>query len=67
MAKVFIDHISIVCKDLEKAVADWTDILAVLSPGHTMQLTRGEGVDAGTAMVWSTFQNPDPEGVSIQL
>lgn len=67
MAKVFIDHISIVCHDLEKAIADWTDILDVLSPGHTIQLTRGHGVDAGTPMVWATFQNPDPEGVSIQL
>jgi methylmalonyl-CoA/ethylmalonyl-CoA epimerase len=55
--------------DLEKAIADWTDILNVLSPGHTMQLTRGEGADVvdGTPMVWATFQNPDPYGVSIQL
>jgi methylmalonyl-CoA/ethylmalonyl-CoA epimerase len=55
--------------DLEKAIADWTDILDVLSPGHTIQLTRGEGADVvdGTPMVWATFQNPDPYGVSIQL
>lgn len=67
MTKVFIDHISLVVKDLELAVKDWTDILGVLSPGHTMQITTGDGIDAGTPMVWATFQNPDSEGVSIQL
>lgn len=67
MARVFIDHISLCVSDLEKAVADWTDLLGVLSPGHTIQVTRGSGTDAGTYMEWATFQNPDPEGVSIQI
>lgn len=69
MTRVHIDHVSMCVWDLEKAIADWTDILAVLSPQHTLQLTRGDGADAvdGTPMVWATFQNPDPTGISIQL
>lgn len=67
MARVHIDHISLVVNDLQKAVADWRDILDVLSPGHTIQVTWGSGTDAGTPMEWATFQNPDPEGVSIQI
>lgn len=67
MARIFIDHISLVVNDLERAIGDWRDILNVLSPGHTIQVTRGEGTDAGTHMLWATFQNPDPQGVSIQL
>lgn len=67
MAQVFIDHVSMCVYDLEQAIADWTDILNVLSPEHTLQLTRGEGTADGTPMVWATFQNPDPTGVSIQL
>jgi methylmalonyl-CoA/ethylmalonyl-CoA epimerase len=53
--------------DLEKAIADWTDLLQVLSPGHLPGLTRGGGEGDGVPMVWATFQNPDPYGVSIQL
>lgn len=53
--------------DLEKAIADWTDILSVLSPEHAARLTRGGGTADGVTMVWATFQNPDPAGVSIQL
>ena len=43
--------------------------MGVLSPEHTMSVTRGEGKDDvdGTPMEWVTFQNPDPTGVSIQL
>lgn len=56
-------------RDLNVAIADWTQILAVLSPSHLIKVTRGEGADhrEGTPMVWATFQNPDPAGVSIQL
>ncbi len=53
--------------DLDKAIADWTDILSVLSPEHAMRLTRGGGEGDGVPMIWATFQNPDPEGCSIQL
>ena len=67
MPSVFIDHVSMCVHDLDIAIADWTDILKVLSPGHLMQLTRGEGTGNGTPMVWATFQNPEPTGVSIQL
>ncbi len=69
MARVHIDHVSMCVWDLEVAIADWTDILDVLSPAHTIQVTRGHGADEidGTPMVWATFQNPDPYGVSIQL
>ena len=69
MARVHIDHVSMCVWDLELAIADWTDILEVLSPGHTTQLTRGQGADVidGTPMIWATFQNPDPYGCSIQL
>ena len=67
MPNVHIDHVAFCVYDLEKAIADWTDILNVLTPGHTMQLTRGEGEENGTPMVWATFQNPDPCGISIQL
>jgi methylmalonyl-CoA/ethylmalonyl-CoA epimerase len=69
MPRVHIDHISMCVHDLEQAIADWHDLLGVLSPEHTVQVTRGEGADVldGTPMVWATFQNPDPYGVSIQL
>lgn len=67
--RIHLDHISLLVKDLDKAIADWSEILEVLSPGHNMQITRGEGKDDvdGTPMCWATFQNPDPTGVSIQL
>lgn len=67
MARVYIDHISLVVQDLQKAVADWRDILNVVSPGHTIQITWGSGVTNGTLIEWATFQNPDPEGVSLQV
>lgn len=69
MPRVHIDHVAMCVWDLDQAIADWTDILQVLSPDHAMQLTRGEGADVvdGTPMIWATFQNPDPTGVSIQL
>ena len=57
------------CRDLDKARADWSDLLGVLSPGHLDQVTEGEGADVqeGVRMRWCTFQNPNPTGVSIQL
>lgn len=67
MPNVHIDHIAMCVRDLEGAIADWRDILEVLAPGHAEWLTRGHGTGDGTAMVWATFQNPDPTGVSIQL
>lgn len=67
MPAVHIDHVAMCVYDLEQAIADWRQILGVLTPGHTQQLTRGEGTADGTPMVWATFQNPDPTGVSIQL
>ena len=69
MPDVTIDHISMCVRDLEKAVSDWAEILKVLSPAHLVKVTRGHGADLreGTPMIWATFQNPDPRGVSIQL
>jgi methylmalonyl-CoA/ethylmalonyl-CoA epimerase len=67
MPRVHIDHISMCVWDLEKAIADWRDILQVLSPEHASRLTTGGGTGDGVAMDWATFQNPDPYGVSIQL
>lgn len=67
MPRVHIDHVSMCVWDLDTAISDWTDILRVLSPEHTLQVTRGEGDGDGTPMIWATFQNPDPQGVSIQL
>jgi methylmalonyl-CoA/ethylmalonyl-CoA epimerase len=67
MPNVFIDHISMCVWDLEKAIADWTDILRVLSPDHLATLTHGGGSGDGVPMVWATFQNPNPYGVSVQL
>lgn len=69
MASVHIDHIAMCVHDLDAAIADWQELLSVLSPGHTAHLTRGHGADVadGTPMIWATFQNPDPTGVSIQL
>jgi len=67
MARVHIDHVSMCVHDLDQAIADWADILRVLAPGHESRLTRGEGNGDGVPMVWATFQNPEPEGVSIQL
>lgn len=66
---IHLDHVSLLVKDLDQAEADWSRILEALSPGHTAQITRGEGLDEtdGTPMRWLTFQNPDPRGVSIQL
>jgi methylmalonyl-CoA/ethylmalonyl-CoA epimerase len=67
MARIHIDHVSMCVWDLEKAIADWTDILNVLSPEHACRLTTGGGTGDGVKMIWATFQNPNPEGVSIQL
>jgi methylmalonyl-CoA/ethylmalonyl-CoA epimerase len=67
MTRVYIDHVSMCVHDLDKAIEDWADILNVLSPGHAANLTRGGGTGDGVPMVWATFQNPDPLGVSIQL
>lgn len=67
MPRVHIDHVSMCVWDLEKAIADWRDILEVLSPDHTLNLTRGGGTGDDVPMIWATFQNPNPEGVSIQL
>lgn len=67
MPRVHIDHVSMCVRDLEVAIADWVDILEVLSPDHAMGMTRGGASGDGVEMVWATFQNPDPEGVSIQL
>jgi len=67
MPGVHIDHVSMCVHDLDKAIADWADILGVLSPEHAANLTRGGGTGDGVHMVWATFQNPDPTGVSIQL
>ena len=67
MPNVHIDHVAMCVNDLDQAISDWRDILDVLSPGHTMQLTRGEGAADDVHMIWATFQNPDPQGISIQL
>ncbi|HVW43990.1 MAG TPA: VOC family protein [Amycolatopsis sp.] len=67
MPGVHIDHVSMCVWDLDKAIEDWTDILQVLAPGHAARLTRGGGTGDGVPMIWATFQNPDPAGVSIQL
>lgn len=67
MPNVHIDHISMCVRDLEVAIKDWQDILGVLKPTFLENLTRGAGSSDGTGMVWATFQNPDPAGVSIQL
>lgn len=67
MTGIHIDHISMCVYDLEKAIADWDDILQVLAPGHAARMTRGGGDGDGVPMDWATFQNPDPQGVSIQL
>lgn len=67
MTTVHIDHIAMCVKDLDTAIADWQDILGVLNRSFTENLTRGQGASDGTSMVWATFQNPDPAGVSIQL
>jgi methylmalonyl-CoA/ethylmalonyl-CoA epimerase len=67
MPNVFIDHVSMCVRDLELAIADWSDILNVLSPGHANNMTRGASSGDGVDMIWATFQNPDPQGVSIQL
>ena len=69
MPQLHIDHVALCVRDLDKAIEDWQHLLGVLSPEHTLQLTRGHGADEidGTPMVWATFQNPEPTGVSIQL
>ncbi|MDE0374490.1 MAG: hypothetical protein OXK16_00790 [bacterium] len=41
-------------RDLETAIADWHDILEVLSPEHTLQLTRGEGTAHGVLIELAT-------------
>jgi methylmalonyl-CoA/ethylmalonyl-CoA epimerase len=67
MTTIHIDHVSLCVRDLEAAIADWTDIFGVLGPQFLENLTHGHGTSDGTAMRWATFQNPDPTGVSIQL
>lgn len=67
MPGVHIDHVSMCVNDLEVAIDDWRDILNVLTPEIAVHLTRGQGDADGTPMIWATFQNPDPLGVSIQL
>jgi methylmalonyl-CoA/ethylmalonyl-CoA epimerase len=67
MTRVHIDHFSLCVRDLDQAIEDWKDILNVLMPEMTETITRSEGSSDGTAMVWATFQNPDPTGVSVQM
>ena len=67
MTRVHIDHFSLCVRDLDRAIEDWKDILDVLMPEMTETITRSEGSSDGTAMVWATFQNPDPTGVSVQM
>ncbi|RBM14835.1 hypothetical protein DI005_29635 [Prauserella sp. PE36] len=67
MTRVHIDHIALCVKDLDQAIADWKDILGVLTPEMTETITYSRGSSDGTEMVWATFQNPDPTGVSIQM
>lgn len=67
MTRVHIDHFSLCVRDLDQAIADWKDILNVLMPEMTATITYGEGTSDGTSMVWATFQNPDPMGVSVQM
>jgi methylmalonyl-CoA/ethylmalonyl-CoA epimerase len=67
VTRVHIDHVSLCVRDLDRAIEDWKDILGVLMPEMTERITHAEGSSDGTAMVWATFQNPDPLGVSIQM
>ncbi|MCR3718757.1 MULTISPECIES: VOC family protein [Prauserella salsuginis group] len=67
MTRVHIDHVALCVKDLDQAIEDWTDILGVLTPELTETITYSRGSSDGTEMVWATFQNPDPTGVSIQM
>lgn len=67
MARVHIDHFSLCVRDLDQAIADWKHILEVLMPEMNEVITHSEGSSDGTSMVWATFQNPDPTGVSVQM
>lgn len=65
--KYKLDHISLLVKDLDQAIADWQAILEVLDPDQAGQLVRDRGTENGEDMEWVTWVNPDPDGCSIQL
>ena len=62
-----IAHIAFLVKDLDQAIADWTNILAVLDPDQLKRkLVRYEGFDGGgDGLNWCTFVSD--HGVEIQL
>ena len=57
---IHLDHISLLVKDLEAAEADWTRILEALAPGHTLQITRGEGLDDVDGHAHALADVPEP-------
>jgi methylmalonyl-CoA/ethylmalonyl-CoA epimerase len=60
-------HVSLLVKDLDKAVEDWTKILRELDPGQLEQpIVRYEEFDGGgDKMRWATFVSD--HGAEIQL
>src|SRR3954454_23950033 len=60
-------HISLIVKDLDKAIEDWTKILEILDPAQVEErIVRYDGFEGGgDRMRWATFVNPG--GAEIQL
>lgn len=59
MAKTRFDHIAFLVHNLEKAVNDYKDLLAVLDPDHSHDIVWDEGVVEGHKVRWATFVSPD--------
>jgi methylmalonyl-CoA/ethylmalonyl-CoA epimerase len=60
-------HVCLLVRDLDKAIADWTQILAVLDPEQlTNPIVRYDGFGGGedTGLRWATFV---AQGTEIQL
>ena len=60
-------HISLIVKDLDKAIEDWTKILEILDPAQLEErIVRYDEFEGGEdRMRWATFVNPG--GSEIQL
>lgn len=60
-------HVCLLVRDLDKAIEDWTKILAVLDPGQLeKKLVRYDGFEGGgDRMRWATFVSD--HGAEIQL
>ncbi len=65
MPRLKFDHVSFLVRNLDQAVKDYQEILAVLDPEQARQIVWDEGVEQGYKLRWATFVNPN--GASLQF